>query len=126
MVGNANASPTIGVRDLAAASEFYSGVLGLKVVSEREYEVVYQSGDGQLSIYETDFAGTNKATYATWEVADIEADMAELKEKGVSFEHYDLPGVTRDGDVHTLGDSGEKAAWFKDPDGNVLCLHTAP
>ncbi|HSX05635.1 MAG TPA: VOC family protein [Candidatus Saccharimonadales bacterium] len=123
MVGAANAQPTIGVSDLEKATAFYGGVLGLKVVSENPYEVVYQSGNGQLSVYKTEYAGTNKATYATWEVADIAAEAAGLKDKGVMFEQYDMPGVTRDGDIHTLGDSGEKAAWFTDPDGNILCLH---
>jgi len=123
MVGTANAQPTIGVRDLEKATGFYGGVLGLKVVKESPYEVVYQSGDSQLSVYMTEYAGTNKATYATWAVDDIEAEVAELAGKGVRFEHYDMPGTTREGDVHMLGDSGEKAAWFSDPDGNILCLH---
>jgi len=123
MVGTANAQPTIGVRDLEKATGFYGGVLGLKVVKESPYEVVYQSGDSQLSVYMTEYAGTNKATYATWAVDDIKAEVAELAGKGVRFEHYDMPGTTREGDVHMLGDSGEKAAWFSDPDGNILCLH---
>lgn len=123
MVGSANVQPTIGVSDLEKATGFYGGVLGLKVASESPYEIVYESGSCQLSIYVTDFAGTNKATYATWEVDDIDAEVASLTDKGVTFEHYDMSDVTRDGDVHTLGDSGEKAAWFKDPDGNILCLH---
>ena len=123
MIGTANIQPMIGVSSLEKATGFYGGMLGLKVVRENPYEVVYQSGDGQFSIYQTDYAGSNKATYATWEVDDIEAEVAELTGKGVSFEHYDMPGVTRAGAIHVLGESGEKAAWFKDPDGNVLCLH---
>lgn len=124
MVGTASVEPTIGVSSLEKATEFYGGVLGLKVLSESPYEVRYQSGaNTKISIYVTDFAGTNKATYATWEVGDIAVEVEALKGEGATFEHYDMPGVTREGDVHLLGDSGEKAAWFKDPDGNILCLH---
>ncbi len=123
MVGTAKVSPTIGVSDLAQATAFYGGVLGLKVIRENQYEVLYESGPSNLSIYVTEFAGSNKATYATWEVGDIAAEVEALKANGVAFEQYDIPGVERDGDIHTLGDDGEQAAWFKDPDGNILCLH---
>jgi catechol 2,3-dioxygenase-like lactoylglutathione lyase family enzyme len=124
MIGTALVQPTIGVSDLEKATAFYGGVLGLKVVSENPHEVVYASGaNSKLSIYQTEFAGTNKATYATWEVGDIAAEVEALQAAGIKFEEYDMPGVTRDGAIHTLGESGEKAAWFKDPDGNILCLH---
>jgi hypothetical protein len=65
------------------------------------------------------FAGTNKATSATWAVGDeFDGIMKTLKSKGVVFEHYDLPGMTRQGDVHVAGEF--KGAWLKDPDGNIL------
>jgi len=73
-----------------------------------------------MSAKESDYAGTNQATAASWQVADIDQEIAALKEKGITFEQYDLPGVTHTGDVHTVG--GLKAAWFKDPDGNILNL----
>jgi len=123
MVGNADSQATIAVKNLAAATGFYGGVLGLAVERENPYEVVYKSGNTRLSIYVSESAGTNAATYATWEVKDIEAEIEGLQAKGVVFEQYELPGVTRQGVVHVLGDK-EKAAWFKDPDGNILCLHT--
>jgi hypothetical protein len=72
-------------------------------------------------VYQSQYAGTNKATAATWGVDDdIEVIVPALKAKGVSFEHYDMPGMTLKGDVH-VGE-GLKAAWFKDPDGNILAL----
>ena len=73
-------------------------------------------------VYPSEFAGTNKATAISWGVGDdMEAIISDLKGKGVTFEHYDsLPGVTMQGDVHVMGDL--KAAWFKDPDGNILNL----
>ena len=121
MVGSANAWPTIGVSDLAKAKEFYEGVLGLKPAKENEYLTLYESGNGMIEVYQTSFAGTNKATYVTWTVDDIAKEVEDLKGKGVVFERYDMPGATYEGDVHVM--EGEKAAWFKDPDGNILCLH---
>lgn len=124
MIGTAVVSPTIGVKDLATAKQFYGGTLGLTAIRENDFEVIYECGvHSQLEVYVTDFAGTNKATYATWEVGDIAAEVEALQAAGVTFEEYDMPEVQRDGAIHTLGDSGEKAAWFKDPDGNILCLH---
>jgi hypothetical protein len=81
----------------------------------------YKSGNASVLVYVSQYAGTNQATSATWVVGDdIERLVQGLKAKGVSFEHYDLPGTTRKGDVHGTGKT--KAAWFKDPDGNILAL----
>jgi hypothetical protein len=72
-------------------------------------------------VYPSEYAGTNKATAATWAVGeDFDAIVEELGAKGTRFEHYDLPDTTRDGDVHLLGEL--RAVWFKDPDGNILNL----
>jgi catechol 2,3-dioxygenase-like lactoylglutathione lyase family enzyme len=123
MLGEFNVFATLGVRDLAQGRQFYEQVLGLQnVVKESQYEVVYKSGDSKVQVYASAYAGTNQATAATWDVDDVEAVVTDLKSKGVKFEHYDLPGATLEGDVHNL--NGEKAAWFKDPDGNILCVHT--
>lgn len=124
MIGTASVAPTIGVSDLEKATGFYGGVLGLKVLTESPYMIVYQSGaNTRLEIYPTAFAGTNQATYATWEVGDIKVEVEALQAAGVTFEHYDLPGMKLEGDIHVMGESNEMAAWFKDPDGNILCLH---
>jgi hypothetical protein len=56
----------------------------------------------------------------TWSVDDVDAEVKELKKKGVAFEHYEMPGSTLEGDVHVFGDM--RVAWFKDPDGNILNL----
>jgi hypothetical protein len=75
-------------------------------------------------VYKSQYAGTNKATAVTWTVGEELDDIVRaLKGKGVRFEHYDLPGMTRKGDVHVAGEM--KAAWFKDPDGNILSLVSA-
>ena len=113
---------TIAVRDLKGAKKFYEGTLGLKQVDAEEPEAVtYKSGSTSILVYRSQYAGTNKATAATWEVgSDIEKVVQALKAKGVSFEHYDMPGMTLKGDVHVADNM--KAAWFKDPDGNIHAL----
>lgn len=120
MLGNYGVYPDIGVKDLAIAKKFYSDTLGLKLVKEDEWEMYYQSGSVTFNVYKSEYAGTNKATYCTWKVDDVAAEVTNLTGKGVAFEHYDMPGVTMEGDVHVMGDM--KAAWFKDPDGNILCM----
>jgi len=71
---------------------------------------------------QSQYAGTNQATSATWGVGDdLETIVGRLKAKGVPFEQYDLPNMTVDGDIHILG--AFKAAWFKDPDGNILHIN---
>lgn len=120
MLSDFSISPVLAVKDLAAATQFYGGKLGFMPAKENEYEIYYKSGNGDFSIYVSDYAGSNQATAATWEVTDIENVVSDLKEKGISFEHYESLG-TLEGDIHVM--EGMKAAWFKDPDGNTLCLH---
>lgn len=122
MLGNKEAIATIAVRDLKAARKFYEGVVGLEVVdAEEDGAVTYRSGSSSILVYESQYAGSNKATAATWLVGDgLEGIVRSLKAKGVAFEHYELPGMTRNGDVHVGGSL--KAAWFKDPDGNIHAL----
>jgi catechol 2,3-dioxygenase-like lactoylglutathione lyase family enzyme len=122
MLGDKEAIATIAVKDLAAAKKFYEGVLGLKLASANEPEAVtFKSGSSRVIVYRSQYAGTNKATAINWTVGnDMEKVVRGLKEKGVAFEHYDFPGMTLDGDIHVMGDI--KAAWFKDPDGNIIAL----
>lgn len=120
MLANRNAMPTIAVKDLAAARNFYEGKLALTPLKNTEEGVLtYQSGNATVVVYVSHFAGTNQATACTWAVGDeFDAILKTLKAKGVTFEHYDLPGMTLQGDAHVAGDF--KGAWFKDPDGNIL------
>ncbi|MEA2764363.1 MAG: hypothetical protein QOK07_767 [Gemmatimonadaceae bacterium] len=121
MLADYDAAATIAVKNLKAATKFYKDKLGFKVVhAEGDQAVTYQSGKSQLLVYQSQFAGSNKASAATWMVEDVEAVVKELKTKGISFEHYEFPGVTLKGDVHIAGKL--KNAWFKDPDGNILAL----
>lgn len=109
---------TIAVSDISSAKEFYGGTLGLTMVDDNPGGVTYKSGAGKLFVYQSRVAGTNEATCASWEVDDVEAVVDDLKAKGITFEHYELPGMTREGDIHSMGQY--KSAWFKDPDGNIL------
>ena len=119
MLGNKDAAANIAVRDLETARAFYENLLGLTPVAAEGGElIVFKSGNSTINVYRSQFAGTNKATAVTWEVDDVEGVARALKSKGVVFEHYDMPGMTRTGDVHVGGDM--KVAWFKDPDGNIL------
>lgn len=121
MLGNANVHAVLGVKDLEAARKFYEETLGLTKVDENPAGMMYSSGTTKVFVYQSEFAGTNQATGASWDVDDVEAVATTLKEKGVTFEHYDnIPGVTLEGDIHVMGSM--KAAWFKDPSGNILCV----
>ena len=102
------------------AKKFYEDTLGLtQVGAEGEEVIIFKSGNSIVNVYQSQYAGTNKATAVTWVVGqDLEGVVQQLKAKGVAFEHYDMPGVTREGDVHVGGNM--KVAWFKDPDGNIL------
>ena len=122
MLRDRDAVANLAVKDLEAARVFYEQTLGLEPVGAEGKEViVYRSGQTKLNVYRSKEAGTNKATAVTWAVGDdVESVVQALKAKGVTFEHYEMPGLTLQGDVH-LG-YGMKVAWFKDPDGNILNL----
>ena len=121
MLGKADATPMIAVKDIDRAKQFYSNKLGLKPVNEMGDELfMLKSGGTTLNVYKSEFAGTNKATALTFDVDDIDAEVRELKDKGIAFEHYDVQGLKADGDIYS--GEGMRTAWFKDPDGNILSL----
>ena len=124
MLAERDAAATIAVNDLDRAKKFYEGTLGLKPSGGQDSEVrVYQSGNSKIVVYKSQYAGTNQANAVTWGVGDdLDGIVQTLKAKGVVFEHYDLPGLARKGDVHVAGTF--KAAWFKDPDGNILHINS--
>ena len=125
MLGAKDAAATLAVTDLDRARDFYENTLGLKTVREMPGAILYGSGNSMVLVYPSEFAGTNQATAATWSAGeDFDAIVGDLKSKGVTFEHYDLPDTTREGDVHVMGDF--RTVWFKDPDGNILNLSSVP
>ena len=115
---------TIPARDLEGTRRFYEDVLGARAVSEDPRGIIYQSGDSFFSLYPTEFAGTAQHTLGAFLVQDVEATVAELRDKGVTFEDYDLPGVRTVNGIAELG--GIRGAWFKDPEGNILSVVELP
>jgi catechol 2,3-dioxygenase-like lactoylglutathione lyase family enzyme len=121
MLGDKEAVANIAVKNLETAKKFYEETLGLtQIGAEGQEVIVFRSGSSTIYVYKSQYAGTNQATALTWVVGkDIEGVVQELKAKGVTFEHYDMPDMTReDDDIHVAGNM--KVAWFKDPDGNIL------
>ena len=123
MLAKANVEPMLPVKDLKAARKFYEETLQLEEVGgEPETAITYKSGKTTLVVYRSDYAGTNKGTAALWEIDDVDETVKELKAKGVKFEHYDLPGLRLDGDIHRA--DGFSVAWFKDPSGTILSVQS--
>lgn len=108
-------------RDMARARRFYEGTLRLVPQQEVNGGVAYAFGGGTAAfLYPTPNAGTSQASQAFWSVTDVDAEIAELKRRGVVFEDYDMPGERSPSGAISAG--GAKAAWFKDSEGNILAL----
>lgn len=120
MLNEGIVTPAIAVRDLDNAKEFYSNTLGLGEAEENPAGLLFQSGGSKFLVYQSEFAGTNKATYAGWSVDDVGGTVADLKSRGVQFDTFDMEGVNWEGEVAVMGPA--KSAWFKDPDGNILAI----
>ena len=113
---------TLPASDLDRARSWYRDKLGLEPAQDGEGGVMYDTGGVRFMLYPSQFAGTNQATAASWEVDDFDSAVADLRSRGVTFEEYDLPGLKT---VDGIADSPEgKAAWFKDSEGNILALST--
>jgi catechol 2,3-dioxygenase-like lactoylglutathione lyase family enzyme len=111
---------TIPAKDLDGTRKFYESVLGLEIVMENPAGITYRSGDSFLSLYPTQFAGTAQHTLGGFLVKDVEAAVKDLRARGVTFEEYDMPGLKTVDGIADL--DGEKGAWFKDPEGNILSV----
>jgi catechol 2,3-dioxygenase-like lactoylglutathione lyase family enzyme len=123
MLDQGTVTANIPAADLARARDFYADKLGLTPAQEMDgVMLLYRTAGGSaFSVYQTEYAGQAGHTIAQWHVADVDAEVRDLKSKGLAFEHYDLPGVDWDDDVATLGGMG-KAAWFRDSEDNILCI----
>jgi predicted enzyme related to lactoylglutathione lyase len=122
MLNDSAAMPNIAVKDIEVAKKFYGETLGLQIQREDPSgRTMYKTGSTALFIYESEFAGTNKADYVAWEVGDdFTKIMAKLKSVNVVFEHYNMPGIRILNDIHVIGEMG--VVWFKDPDGNIISI----
>jgi predicted enzyme related to lactoylglutathione lyase len=126
MLTNSKVTANIPASDLTRARDFYADKMGLTPKEELPGDVlVYRTAGGtDFQLYRTDYAGQAGHTIAQWHVTDIESEVNDLKGKGVTFATYDLPGVTWDGEIASLEGMG-RAAWFKDSEGNIMCLDQA-
>jgi predicted enzyme related to lactoylglutathione lyase len=110
----------IPVSDVSRARRFYEDTVGLVPREEFAGGVIYECGGTEAFMYPTPNAGTSRASQAFWAVADVEAEVAELRSKGVKFEEYDMPGLKTKNGIATGG--GAKTAWFKDTEGNIMAI----
>ncbi len=121
--------------DINRARRWYSEKLGLEpyshggepvadpgALTDVEFDLYYDTGTSRFGIYESWTAGRNEATAARLVVSDFEAVFAELKSRGVEFEDYDYGDDFRTADGVLVSPDGEKTAWFKDSEGNILAL----
>jgi catechol 2,3-dioxygenase-like lactoylglutathione lyase family enzyme len=132
MLENAKFAARLPVQDLERARLFYSEKLGLEPVEERPGGLLYRSGDCEFGLFESAGEPSGAHTQMAWEVEDIEAVIAELRDRGVVFEDYDFPGLTTvdgiaevEGNYPSKGGKGERAAWFRDSEGNMLGMGEA-
>jgi catechol 2,3-dioxygenase-like lactoylglutathione lyase family enzyme len=110
----------VATQNPAATREFYEDTLGLKLVSDGPFAIVFDADGVMLRVQKVHELTSAKHTVLGWDVPDISARIQELTRKGVRFERY--PGLPQDELGAWLTPSGAKVAWFKDPDGNTLSL----
>jgi catechol 2,3-dioxygenase-like lactoylglutathione lyase family enzyme len=126
MLDKGRVAARIPAQDLARARRFYAEKLGLKPSEERPGGLLYRCARGEFALFESAGSSPGSFTQMAWEVDDIQATVAELRERGVTFEEVDVPGLrTVDGIAEVAGNypskgSGERAAWFRDSEGNML------
>ena len=125
MLTNGTVTANIPASDLTRAREFYADTLGLTPSVEMDgVMLIYKTAGGStFSVYQTEYAGQAGHTIAQWHVDDVDEEVRNLKAKGVTFEQYDMPGTVWNEGVASIEGMG-KAAWFKDSEGNTLCLDT--
>lgn len=122
MLSEATVTTMLPVEDLERARRFYEGCLGLTPGGSRpDGKFVYAVGGSTLALFPKPEGTKADHTAISFQVVDIAAALAELERAGVVFEDYDYPGLETVNHVCVLG--AEKAAWFKDTEGNVLCIH---
>ncbi len=125
MLSKARIGAVVPVSDLERAVEFYGDTLGLGTPERDEIPdnpgARFDVGGGELYLYKSVGAGQSRHTLCAFEVGDLEQEVKDLRGRGVTFEEYDMPGMKSEGGVVQMSDD-VRAAWFKDPDGNIIGL----
>jgi catechol 2,3-dioxygenase-like lactoylglutathione lyase family enzyme len=117
-----HATCILPVKDMARARRFYEDRLGLESIGGKpDGKFVYRCGGTEIALFPKPEGTKAEHTALSFKVDDIATAIAELKARGVRFADYDFPGLKTEHHVCVLG--AEKAAWFLDPEGNILCLH---
>jgi catechol 2,3-dioxygenase-like lactoylglutathione lyase family enzyme len=127
MLADAEIVAIVPVSNINAAIEFYEGALGLRLEERRDdlpenKEAELRGGNGKLLLYESVGAGQSRHTVAGFRVGDLHAVVPALRERGVTFEEYDLPDLKTVDGIASVGNLS--AAWCKDPDGNILAIES--
>jgi catechol 2,3-dioxygenase-like lactoylglutathione lyase family enzyme len=129
MLKDGRVATRLPVQDLQRARSFYADKLGLEPSEERPGGLLYRCASGEFALFESAGGSSGSHTQMGWEVDDVDAEVAELKRRGVVFEEVDLPGLTTidgiaevEGNYPSKGGRGERAAWFRDSEGNMLGL----
>jgi catechol 2,3-dioxygenase-like lactoylglutathione lyase family enzyme len=129
MLAGSVVATRLPVQDLGRARAYYAEKLGLEPAEERPGGLRYRGGAGEFALFESSGAASGSFTQMTWEVEDLDAAMIELRGRGVVFEEYDVPGLTTQdgvaevsGNYPSKGGVGERAAWFRDSEGNLLAI----
>jgi catechol 2,3-dioxygenase-like lactoylglutathione lyase family enzyme len=127
MLKNAKVATRLPAQDLERARAFYAEKLGLEPAEERPGGLLYRCGNTEFALFESAGAPSGEHTQMAFEVEDIEATVDQLRGRGVTFEKYDVPGLTTvnsiaevEGNYPSKGGKGERAAWFRDSEGNML------
>jgi catechol 2,3-dioxygenase-like lactoylglutathione lyase family enzyme len=125
MLGNVEIAAIVPVSNVDKAVEFYGSTLGLELQVRRDdlpenREAEFRAGDGTLVVYESVGAGQSRATVAGFRVEDIDSVVAGLRRRGVAFEDYDMPDLKTENGIAQVGDL--RAAWARDPDGNLIAF----
>ena len=120
MLAGANVYATIPAQDLERARSFYADKLRLQPEEEGPEGLRYRCGDGGFLLFQSSGEPSGTHTQLGWDVEDIEAAVATLRDQGVVFEEYDLPGFKTVNGIAEI--EGERGAWFKDSEGNLLAI----
>jgi len=128
MLDNAKVATRLPAQDLERARAFYAEKLGLEPAEQRPGGLRYRVAGGEFALYQSGGAPSGEHTQMGFEVEDIDAAVAELRQRGVVFEEYDIPGLTTVGGIADIEGNypskgtGERGAWFRDSEGNMLGL----